>query len=80
MVEELQEVLHLESRTHSRFWIPCLRNAGSELSVKLFMPAELWRGRWQTPDSSSAAALFWLCHVPELTEILVTEVLRDQPP
>lgn len=43
------------------------------------MPAELWRGRWQTPDSSSAAALFWLWHVAELTGIVVTEVLRDQP-
>lgn len=36
VVEELQEMLHLESGTHLRFWIPCLRNAGSELSVKTF--------------------------------------------
>lgn len=36
VVEELMEVLHLESRTLLRFWIPCLRKAGSELSAKLF--------------------------------------------
>lgn len=80
MVEELQEVLHLESRTHSRFWIPCLRNAGSELSVKLLSACRALERQVTDPDSSSAAAPFWLWHVPELTEILVTEVLRDQPP
>lgn len=66
------EVLHLE-RTHSRFYIPCLRKAGSELSAKLFYAC-------RAPESSSAAAPFWLWHVAELTGILVTEVLRDQPP
>lgn len=76
-VGELMEVLHLE-RTHSRFYIPCLRKAGSELSAKLFYACRA--PERQTPESSSAAAPFWLWHVAELTGILVTEVLRDQPP
>lgn len=37
VVEELVEVLRFQSRTCLRYWMPCLRKAGSELSINLVL-------------------------------------------